>query len=375
MSDFYDILGVSKNASKDEIKSSFRKKARELHPDVNKASDAEEKFKELGRAYETLMDDDKRATYDRYGEDGLKNAGFNTQGPFDFGFGDINDIFESFFGGGFGGFGSRASDPNAPQQGSDLRLDLELEFEEAVFGVEKEIKISHLEICPECNGSGAEKGSSPKTCDTCGGTGRIQQVTQTILGQFSQITTCPKCGGKGTIISNPCKKCKGKGRVDADKTIKVKIPAGVDNHSKIRMSGEGDAGKNGGPSGDLYIVLYVKEHKEFTRKGYDIFSTIEVSFPQAALGDEIKINTLDGEKTFTIPQGVEHDKILTMKSLGVPHLGNNNKRGDHHLVVKIVTPKHMGEEEKKLYQKLFDLSKNKKQNESIMDKVKNVLHN
>ena len=222
MSDFYDILGVDKNASKDEIKASFRKKARELHPDVNKAADAEDKFKELGKAYETLMDDDKRATYDRYGEDGLKNAGFNTQGPFDFGFGDINDIFESFFGGGFGGFNSRSSNPNAPQQGSDLRLDLQLEFEEAVFGVEKEIKISHLELCDECNGTGAEKGSTPKACDTCGGTGRIQQVTQTILGQFSQITTCPKCNGKGTIITNPCKKCKGKGRIDADKTLKVK---------------------------------------------------------------------------------------------------------------------------------------------------------
>ncbi len=374
MSNYYDILGVSSDAAKDEIKSAFRKKARELHPDVNKAPDAEDKFKELGKAYETLMDDNKRATYDRYGEDGLKNAGFNTSGPFDFGFGNINDIFESFFGG-FAGFSDYSQNPNAPQKGSDLRLDLELEFEEAVFGVEKEVKIDHLESCEICDGSGAKAGSSPTTCPTCGGTGKIQQVTQTILGHFSQISTCPNCKGAGTIIKEHCPDCKGKGRIEKEKKLTIKIPAGVDNHSKIRMSGEGDAGKNGGPNGDLYIILFVKEHKTFKRKGYDIFTTLEVPFPQAALGDTITIKTLDGEKELTIPQGVEHDKILTIKSQGVPFLGEKNKRGDHHVVVKIQSPKHLSDEEKKLYTKLFEISNKKKSSESIIDKMKNALHN
>lgn len=371
---YYDILGVSQNASKDEIKSAFRKKARECHPDVNKDPCAEETFKELGKAYETLMDEDKRATYDRYGEDGLKNAGYNTSGPFDFGFGNINDIFESFFGG-FGGFSEQSQNPNAPQKGSDLRLDIELEFEEAVFGVEKEIKIDHLESCEKCDGTGSKPGSTPSTCQTCGGTGRIQQVTQTILGHFSQITTCPNCNGSGTKITDPCQDCKGKGRVEKEKKLTVKVPAGVDNHSKIRISNEGDAGKNGGPNGDLYIVLYVKDHEYFNRKGNDIYTTLNVSFPQAALGDEVKIKTLDGEKSFTIPQGVEHDKILTIKSLGVPFLGEKNRRGDHHVIIKIQTPHHLTDEEKKLYTKLFEINQSKKHSESILDKVKNVLHN
>lgn len=373
MNNYYDILGVGNNASKDEIKAAFRKKARECHPDVNKAPDAEEQFKELGKAYETLMDDDKRALYDRYGEDGLKNAGFNTSGPFDFGFGNLNDIFESFFGG-FGGF-SEQQNPNAPQRGSDLRLDLELTFEEAVFGVEKEIKIDHLESCETCNGSGCKPGTSPSTCPTCGGTGRVQQVTQTILGHFSQISTCPNCNGTGKKITEPCTSCKGKGRAEKEKKITVKIPAGVDNHSKIRVANEGDAGKNGGPNGDLYIVLFVKAHNYFTRKGNDIYTTLNVSFPQAALGDEVTIKTLDGEKTFSIPQGVEHDKILTIKSIGVPFIGEKPRRGDHHVIIKIQTPQHLIDEEKKLYSKLFELNQGKKNPESIIKKMKNALHN
>ena len=264
MTDYYEILGVTKDADKDEIKSAFRKKARQYHPDVNKAHDAEEKFKQLGKAYETLMDDDKRSVYDRYGEDGLKNAGFDNGGPFAGGFGDLNDIFNSFFGG-MGGFGfsQRQVDPNAPQEGDDLRIDIELEFEEAVFGLEKQIKIDHLETCEVCKGTGAEPGSAPVKCPTCGGSGRVQQTTRTVLGHFTQITTCPDCGGKGTKIQNPCKACKGYGRIEKEKSIEIKIPAGVDNGSKMRLSGEGDAGKNGGPSGDLYVVLHVKSSDYF----------------------------------------------------------------------------------------------------------------
>lgn len=373
MSNYYDILGVENNASKDEIKSSFRKKARECHPDVNKAPDAEEKFKELGKAYETLMDDEKRALYDRYGEDGLKNAGFNTSGPFDFGFGNLNDIFESFFGG-FSGY-SEQSNPNAPQRGADLRLDIELTFEEAIFGVEKEIKIDHLEFCENCKGTGCKPGTTPSTCPTCGGSGRVQQVTQTILGHFSQISTCPNCNGTGKKVTDPCTSCKGNGRVEKEKKITVKIPAGVDNHSKIRVANEGDAGKNGGSNGDLYIVLFVKGNEYFTRKGNDVYTTLNVSFPQAALGDEVTIRTLDGEKSFSIPKSVEHDKILTIKSIGVPFIGEKTRRGDHHVIIKIQTPKHLSDEEKKLYSKLFEIEKNKKNPEGLLKKMKNALHN
>ena len=377
MSDYYEILGVSKDASKDEIKSAFRQKARKLHPDVNKAPDAEEKFKELGKAYETLMDDNKRATYDRYGEDGLKDAGFNTSGPFDGGFGDINDIFESFFGGfgGFGGFGERATNPNSPQNGADLRLNLQIDFEEAAFGVKKEVKISHLETCDECKGTGAKSGSTPETCPTCGGTGRVQQVTQTPLGSFRQITTCPKCSGTGKVNKNPCPKCKGDGRLEVERTLTINIPAGVDNGSRIGLSGEGNCGKNGGRAGDLIVVLYVKEHKEFQRDGFDVYSKVDVSFPQAVLGDTINVKTIDGEKELTIPAGVQQDQVLVLKGAGIPHLGNSSRRGNHNFVVKIKTPQNVSGEEKQLYKNLYELNCNKKTSSSFVDKMKNVLHN
>ena len=214
--DYYEILGVEKNASKDDIKKAFRQKARQYHPDVNKAPDAEEKFKELGKAYETLMDDNKRATYDRFGEDGLKNAGFDTGGPFAGGFGDLNDIFNSFFGGMGFGFGGGRVDPNAPQRGDDLRLDVEIEFEEAVFGLNKEIKFDHLELCTECGGTGAAKGSRPVTCSTCGGSGQVQTVARTPLGAFTQISTCPDCHGSGQKIETPCPACKGYGKIERE---------------------------------------------------------------------------------------------------------------------------------------------------------------
>ena len=377
MSDFYEILGVTKEATKEEIKIAFRKKARQLHPDVNKAPDAEERFKELGKAYETLSDDNKRATYDRYGEDGLKDAGFNTSGPFDGGFGDLNDIFESFFGGFGGGFGfsERATNPNSPQNGADLRLNLQIEFEEAAFGVKKEVKISHLETCDECKGTGAKAGSTPETCPTCGGTGRVQQVTQTPLGNFRQITTCPKCNGAGKINKNPCPKCKGDGRLEVERTLTIDIPAGVDNGSRIGLSGEGNCGKNGGRPGDLIVVLYVKEHKEFQREGFEVYSTVNVSFPQAVLGDTIKVNTLDGEKELTIPAGVQPEQVLQLKGMGIPYLGSTSKRGNHNFVVKIKTPQNISQEEKQLYQKIYELNCNKKPSSKFIDKMKNVLHN
>lgn len=375
MADYYDILGVSKDASESEIKSAFRKKARELHPDVNKAPDAEQKFKDLGKAYEVLMDRDKRSTYDAYGEDGLSNAGFGGQGPFEGGFGDLGDILNSFFGegfGGFGGFGGRQQDPNAPRRGSDLRLDLEIEFEESIFGTEKEVEIDHLETCDSCKGSGSKPGSQPKTCPTCNGMGKVQQTTQTILGHFSQVTTCPKCEGKGQVISDPCPSCKGKGRKDVSKTITIKIPKGVDNGNKLRIAGEGDSGKNGGPEGDLYVVLYVKEHKDFKRDGINIHTKKEIRFSQAALGDEITIKTVDGDKTIKIPSGIQSGKVLSIKEAGVPVLNNPSRRGDHFVEVIVKTPTSLTEEEKSLFKRLYEVEVEKVKKESLINKVKSA---
>ena len=374
MTDYYEILGVSKDASKDEIKSAFRRKARTLHPDVNKAPDAEEKFKELGKAYETLMDDNKRATYDRYGEDGLKNAGFDTGGPFAGGFGDLNDIFNSFFGGmgGFG-FGGRP-DPNAPIEGDDLRLDIEIDFEQAIFGTEKEIKFDHLENCPSCGGTGAEKGSKPVTCPTCHGTGQVQHITRTPLGSFAQIVTCPDCHGKGKKVMNPCKDCKGQGKVQKEKKINVKIPAGVDNMSKIRVSGEGDAGINGGPNGDLYVVLHVKSSEYFKRDGNNVYSKLEISPAQAALGDEVVVKTLDGDKKITVQAGVQSGNSIKIKNAGVPYIQRPSQRGDHIVIVAVKTPTKLSEEERNLYKRLYEIQNNQKnkQQNTIMDKVKGV---
>lgn len=373
MADYYEILEVSKNATKDEIKSAFRKKARVLHPDVNKAPDAEEKFKELGKAYEVLMDDDKRQMYDRYGEDGLKNSGYDSQGPFAGGFGDLSEIFNSFFGGGFGF--QRQRDPNAPQQGDDLRVNVEITFEEAVYGTTKEIKVDHMEICTECNGTGAKKGSKPEKCSACNGTGQVTQTARTPLGSFTQITTCLHCNGTGIKITNPCPSCKGTGMMTKEKKLELKIPAGVDTGSKMRLSGEGDAGKNGGPAGDLYVVLYVQDSNYYERDGYDVYTKIEISPAQAVLGDEIKIQTLDGERIINVPAGTQTNETLKLKGAGISHIGRNSQRGDHIVVfdVKIPNPKKLKEEEKQLYRRLYELNTGKKLSEGLLDKIKNAL--
>ena len=372
MADYYEILGVSKDASKDEIKSAFRKKARELHPDVNKAPDAEEKFKELGKAYETLSDDNKRATYDRYGEDGLKNAGFDTGGPFAGGFGDLNDIFETFFGG-FGGFGfGGAPDPNAPQRGDDLRYDIKLKFEEAAFGVNKEIKFDHLEVCPDCNGTGAEKGTQKKTCPQCNGSGQVKTVTRTPLGSFAQITTCPHCHGSGQVIDKPCKTCQGHGQITKERKVEIKIPAGVDNMSKIRVSSQGDCGINGGPNGDLFVVIHVEPSNYYKRDGINVFTELDISPAQAVMGDIVTIKTLDGEKEVQIPSGIQHSNIVKIKGAGIPVITKPSQRGDHIVVVKIKIPTRLTDEEKQLYQRLYEISGGKKPQKSIMSKVKGV---
>ncbi len=367
--DYYEILGVSNSASKDEIKSAFRKKARELHPDVNKTPTAEEDFKELGQAYEVLMDDEKRSLYDRYGVDGLKNAGYDFHGPFDFGFGDLSEILNTFFG---GGFGAARQNPNAPRRGSDLRLDFQIEFEEAVFGVEKDVEINHLENCDRCAGKGVEPGTNPTTCPTCRGTGQVQQTTQTILGHFTQVSTCPQCRGAGQIISNPCKKCRGEGRVDVSKVINIKIPAGVDNGNKLRISGEGDSGKNGGPPGDIYVILYVKPHKLFKRDGVNIYLEKSITFSQAALGDTIEVETVDGNKPLKIQPGTQTGTVLSIKATGIPYLNAPSRRGDQFIKLNVQTPINLTEEERKIFERLTDIEKEKSKKEPFIDKIKGV---
>ncbi len=373
--DYYQILEVEKNASKDDIKRAFRQKARKLHPDVNKAPDAEERFKELGKAYETLMDDDKRALYDQYGEDGLKNAGYSSNGPFDFGFGDINDIFASFFGG-MGGFGGEyRENPNAPKRGADLRMDIQIDFMDAMNGIEKELKIEHTETCEECNGTGFDKNAKETVCKTCGGHGRVQQNVRSILGSFTSVTTCPKCHGTGKSPDAFCKKCNGVGGVKKDKTIKIKIPKGVDTGSKIRLSNEGNAGKNGGNPGDLYVVLHVKESEKFIRDGADIHTILEITPVQAVLGDKATVETIDGAVEMSIPSGIQNLDKLLLKGCGVPFLGSSEQRGNHYVTIKIITPKKISKEEEKLYKALYDIQKadDKTGKDNIIDKVKTAL--
>jgi len=369
--DYYEILGVEKNASKDDIKKAFRQKARQYHPDINKAPDAAEKFKEIGKAYETLSDDNKREIYDRYGEDGLSNAGFNPN-SFNMGDIDLSDIFSSFFGGGFGGFSNRyEANPNAPQRGDDLRMDIEIDFLEACFGLEREIKIKHLEPCTDCNSTGMDKNAKDSICPVCGGQGRVQKSTQTILGSFTSVTTCPNCHGTGKNPKAYCKTCHGVGAVEAEKKLTIKIPHGIEHGSKMRVAHEGNSGKNGGQSGDLYVVIHVKKSKEFARHGFDIYTELEISTPQAVLGDEVEINTIHGISKLIIPKGVQNEEKITLKGQGVPYLGSNSQKGNHYVTIKVMVPKKISAQEEKLYRELLNLSK--QQESSLMDKVKSAL--
>lgn len=369
--DYYEILGVGKNATKDELKKAFRQKARQYHPDVNKAPDAAEKFKEIGKAYETLSDDNKRQIYDRYGEEGLSNAGFN---PNSFSMEDIDlsEIFSSFFGGMRGFGGGYSTNPNAPERGDDLRLDIEVGFLEACFGIEKEIKVRHLEHCETCNGTGMQKDAKDTVCPVCGGRGRVQKSTQTILGSFTSVTTCPNCHGTGKNPKSFCKTCNGLGSVEKEKKLTIKIPHGIEHGSKMRVSNEGNAGRNGGRPGDLYVVIHVKQSKEFIRQGFDIFTELEITTPQAVLGDEITVNTIHGETTAKIPSGIQNGERITLKGFGVPYLGSDSQKGNHYITIKVMVPKKLSEKEEKLYKELYILSRNN-QDSTLFDKVKSAL--
>lgn len=376
--DYYEVLGVARTASADEVKRAFRKKAKECHPDTNKSPDAEAQFKELGEAYDVLSDPNKRQVYDNYGHDGLKSGGYQPQWDFAEGFPDLGDIFASFFGGGFGGMGGGQRRRGGPQQGNDLRMDLVLEFNDAVFGAKKEITFNHLENCDSCSGSGASPGSGPTVCTTCGGQGQVRQTTQTIIGHFTQIVVCPNCQGSGSIIVNPCRICHGQGRTAVETKRSIVIPPGVDQGTRLRVAGEGDAGVKGGPPGDLYVVLQIRPHPEFKRDGYHIYSVQEVPYAVMALGGEIETPTLDGTETIRIPAGTKNGHIFTLKGAGIPHLNNSNKRGEHYVEVQVNIPTHLTGEEKKLLQKLNEIQHDKtrkdksRQSASFIGKMKDA---
>ncbi|TRV05001.1 MAG: molecular chaperone DnaJ [Microcystis wesenbergii Mw_MB_S_20031200_S109] len=348
--DYYEILGVSRDAGKEDIKRAYRRLARKYHPDVNKEPGAEERFKEINRAYEILSEPETRNRYDRFGEAGVSGgpAGFDPDNMSGFA-----DIFESIFSG-FGGMGGQAAARRrtGPIRGEDLRLDFKLKFREAVFGGEKEIRIRHLETCQTCKGSGARPGTSSRTCTTCSGTGQVRRATRTPFGTFAQVSACPTCDGAGEVIEEKCDLCGGSGRKQETKKLKITIPAGVDNGMKLRVAREGDAGLKGGPPGDLFVYLTVETDAEFQREGNDIKSDITISYIQAILGCTIKVNTVDGQEDLTIPAGTQPNTVLILENKGVPKLGNPVSRGDHRITVKISIPTRVTGEERDLLEKL-----------------------
>ncbi|GAW93450.1 molecular chaperone DnaJ [Calderihabitans maritimus] len=353
--DYYEVLGVSRNASQEEIKKAYRRLARKYHPDVNPGDkEAEAKFKEVKEAYEVLSDPEKRARYDQFGHAGTEGGanGFGGFGGFEgFGggadFGGFDDIFDMFFGRGFGTRSRR----KAPQKGADLEVEMEISFEEAAFGTEKDVEVPRRETCPACHGSGAEPGTTPLRCKACNGTGQIRVSQQTPFGHFESIRTCHQCHGQGTVITTPCRRCGGEGQIRRTRKIQVKIPPGVDTGNRLRVAGEGEAGVYGGPPGDLYVYIKVKPHEIFTRDGYDIYCEVPISFAQAALGDEIEVPTLNGKAKLKIPEGTQSGTTFRLKGRGIPYVRGGG-RGDQHVKVQVVTPVNLTEKQKELLRQL-----------------------
>ena len=344
--DYYEVLGVSKSASADEIKKAFRKKAKEYHPDLNPDNqEAEAKFKEVNEAYEVLSDTEKKQRYDQFGHAGV-DPNFGAGGGFG-GFGggfDFGDIFGDIFGGGFGRSGARR---NAPKRGADLETEVSVSFEEAAFGCEKDIHLYRIEFCPDCDGSGAKAGSEVTTCSACGGSGQVRSTQRTILGNMSTVTTCPTCGGKGKIVKDPCGKCAGKGKVRKSRTIKVNIPAGIDNGQSISLSGQGSVGDKGAPSGNLFVMVHVRPHDLFQRSGADVMCEVPITFVQASLGAELEVPTLDGKVKYTIPEGTQTGTVFRLKGKGIPQLRRSG-RGDQFVKVTVEIPTHLSAKQKEL---------------------------
>ena len=370
--EYYDRLGVSKDASQDEIKRAYRKMSKKYHPDINKEPGAEEKYKEVQEAYETLSDDQKRAAYDQYGPDGAN--GFGGQGGFGgfdggAGFGGFEDIFSSFFGGG------ATRNPNAPRQGDDLQYRVNLSFEEAIFGAEKEVHYNREATCKTCSGSGAKPGTSPVTCGRCHGQGVINVDTQTPLGMMRRQVTCDVCHGTGQEIKEPCQTCHGTGHEKQSHKVSVKIPAGVETGQQIRLAGQGEAGFNGGPYGDLFVIINVNPSDKFTRDGSTIYYTLNISFVQAALGDTVEVPTVHGNVEMTIPAGTQTGKTFRLKGKGAPRL-RGGSQGDQHVTVKIVTPTKLNDAQKEALLAFTKASGDEKiapQKKGFFNKVKDAL--
>ena len=355
--DYYEVLGVSKGASDDEIKKAYRKMAKQYHPDLHPGDkEAEAKFKECNEAYEVLSDSDKKAKYDRFGHAGVDpnygaGAGGGFGGGFDgMGFDGFGDIFSSFFGG--GGFGGQRANPNAPQRGGDIQSNITITFEEAAKGCKKTVEVNRIEVCDACSGSGAAAGSSAQTCPDCGGRGQVMTQQRTMLGVMQVSKPCPRCAGKGTIIPNPCQKCRGTGRLRKPAKVEVNIPAGIDDRQAINVRSQGNKGTNGGPAGDLRVGINVMPHKDFERDGYNVWYQTTISFAQAALGSELIVPTLDGNVKYSIPAGTQPGDVFKLKDRGIPNL-NGRGRGDQLVKVNVEVPKKLTEKQKELL-KQFD---------------------
>ena len=372
--DYYEVLGVEKNAAEAEIKKAYRKLAAKYHPDVNHEADAEEKFKEINEAYEVLSDADKKARYDQFGFAGVDPnfnaaAGGNPFGGFGgfSGFGDLGDIFGDFFGGG----ATRTRSANAPRKGENIVVQVDLSFEEAAFGTKKEVSVGRIETCDRCGGSGAASGTQPETCDRCGGSGQVH-VTQNFMGMTMQSTAaCPKCGGKGKIIRTPCNRCKGKGRVRRTQKIQVDIPAGVDDGQTVRVREQGSAGSNGGANGDLLVAVTIRPHALFKREGANVLCEMPISFTQAACGAEIEVPTLDGKVRYSIPEGTQTGATFRLRGKGIPYVGYKN-RGDQYVTVVVETPTHLTKEQKDLLRKFDEVTADSAtpKRKSFFDKLK-----
>ncbi len=375
--DYYEVLGVQKTASADDIKKAYRSLARKYHPDLHPDDkDCAEKFKEVNEAYEVLSDPSKKERYDQFGHAGVDpnyggggfsgGAGFNP-------FGDMGDIFENLFGGGFGGGfgGSTRARADAPRRGQDIDTTVTIEFMEACMGVKRDIKINRLDKCPDCKGSGASAGSTPQTCPECGGRGQVKVAQRTPFGVISSQKTCTKCGGKGKIVSNPCSKCGGNGRVRVSKSLSVDIPAGIDDGQMLRVSGQGDAGINGGPSGNLNVGVRVKNHPLFEREEYDIHCEIPITYAQAVMGDELVVPTIDGNVKYSIGEGTQTGTVFRLKGKGVKKL-QRSERGDQYVKVYVEVPKNLDKKQKELL-KEFEASledKNYEKKKNFFDKLK-----
>ena len=352
MADYYDLLGVSRDADPETLKRAYRRMARQYHPDVNKDPGAEDKFKEIGRAYGVLSDPQTRSRYDQFGEAGLGGGG----GMPDMGdMGGFADLFETFFSGfGGGGTGQGGGGPRrrGPRQGDDLRFDLTISFSEAIAGQEKEVQIRHLETCTTCKGSGAKAGTGPTTCGTCSGAGQVRRATRTPFGSFTQVAPCPTCEGTGEVIADPCNACGGQGLQQVRKKLRINIPAGVDSGTRLRVSSEGNAGQRGGPAGDLYVFLTVQPHPQLRRDGITIHSEVTVNYLQAILGDKIEVETVDGPQALDLPGGTQPGAVLNLAGKGVPKLGNPVARGNHLITIKVQVPTKLNDLERNLLEEL-----------------------